>query len=92
MTELTPKAEALREKLDHLTYQGCHVPIDERVGAVARTIVEELGITEENVADLEWAALDCEGGSRHETATQVRSIASAISTLLELAGEPPASG
>ncbi|MCH7908688.1 MAG: hypothetical protein IIB38_03620 [Candidatus Hydrogenedentes bacterium] len=86
MTELTPKAEALREKLDHLTYQGCHVPIDERVGAVARTIVEKLGISEDHVDELRHAAGDSEACSRHGTAECVRDIANALSTLLELAG------
>ena len=75
MTELTPKAEALREKLDHLTYQGCHVPIDERVGAVARTIIEELGITGECSCELS------EGQCAHATRRELSAF-----TLLELAG------
>ena len=83
---LSTGAEALREKL-HRSKALCE--IDNTCPGprmIARTIVEQLGLTEESVDDLEWAALDCEGGSRHETATQVRSIANALSTLLELAG------
>ena len=73
---MTPEAEALREKLDHLTYQGCHVPIDERVGAVARTIVEELGITGECSCELSEPG-QCVHATRRELAAF---------TLLELAG------
>ena len=70
---MTADAEALRKKLDHLTYQGCHVSVDERVDAVARTIVEELGITEEMVRYLKKCG-------NHP------SSAIAFSILLELAG------
>ena len=89
MIELTPGAEALRKKLDHLTYQGCHGPIGERVGAVARAIVEELGITEKHVDFLDASWSMALHDDDHDAMEEIRA---ALSTLLELAGEPPANG
>ena len=77
---MSPEAEALREKLDHLTYQGCHVPSAIRVGAIARTIVEELGITEETVDECLCGAGYALGRCKHCD----RRI-DVLSTLLELA-------
>ena len=80
MTDLTPEAEVLRKKLDHLTYQGCHVPIDERVGAVARTIVEELGLS----WDMLQGELGCETLTDDFDWQVVTAVA--VRSLLELAG------
>lgn len=51
---------------------------------MARTIAEELGLSEDHVDELGHAALDCEAASRHDTAELVRHVAAAISVLLAM--------
>lgn len=89
-TDLTPKAGALREKLAIAIRTSVLMEIhhgnlpkpsdDELVLYIARTIVEELGITEEMIHFLDTTL---EGSwKRHAS---FKKLSTALSTLLELA-------
>ena len=78
-SKLSPKAEALMEKLAS-TYHSHQTP-----ALIAHTIIEELGITEEVVNELKHAAADSAARSQYETAGLTIHIIHALTTLLELA-------
>ncbi len=83
---MTTKAEALREKLwknHRMGSMGIHQP-----EAIARTIVEELGITEKIIATVRTYAYIADEIYEGDE-INVDKAADALSTLLELAGETP---
>ncbi len=94
MTELTPNAEALREKLAN----GMHTEWWPKMGSadscatcktraifVARIIVEQLGITEDAIIDLRHVAQTLLDDGRISAAEILYQNANREATLLELA-------
>ncbi len=94
MSELTPKAKALRERLavswlrNHDVDWFYPVLLGRYVvaGNIARTIVEELGITEEMLSKVQSVGMR-EEYNRKPYGPAVTKAHGILSTLLELAGE-----
>ena len=99
MTKLSPGAEALRDKLSEgwiakwgaeCDWDGQNPAENQAARAIARTIVEELGITKKRVMSMQdlakWVDLQL-WPNAPQIASHLRYAAQADSTLLELARE-----
>lgn len=85
MTDLTPKAEALREKAISSIESLVMPTSGDVIDTTLRIIVEQLGVTENTVNNLRQISLSYHQTGLHLTAESLEENADSFATLLELA-------